>query len=140
MTRNRAALTLAIGAITLTGCGGGGGSGPGNVNLEYPVAVATAYYEAWFRCGEEGGGAQWDLRASNGISREKALSDDKERGCRPVKPPELVGNIAAEEGEQVLVSLRSPSDPDVDEKMVLVKQEDDWKVDDDGGKPEEAVS
>lgn len=138
MTSPRTALAITVGAITLAGCGGG--SGPGGVDMEDPVAVATAYYEAWFGCGEEGGGAQWDLRASNGISREKALSDDKGRGCRPIKPPELVGNIAAEEGEQVLVALRSPNDPDVDKQMVLAKQVDVWKVENDGGKPEEAVS
>lgn len=139
MTTRATLITLALLTVFFIGCAGGDNDTYEAPDTDDPVDVAIAYYNAWFGCGEQGGSARrWDLRASSNITREEALEEDQQGGCVPVRPPEVVGNIAEEQGEQVAVSLRAPSDAGIEQLMVLVKQEGDWKVLDDGGQPQGA--
>lgn len=136
MTRATLTTTLALLlSVVFAACGGGGDDTSEAPDTDDPVAVAVAYYNAWYGCGDEGKARQWELRASNSSTREEALQEDQEDGCVPARPPEVEGFIAEEQGEQVAVSLRAPSDAGIDQLMVLVELEGEWRVDDDGGLP-----
>lgn len=138
MIPSRATLTALalLSVLIFAGCGGGGGADA--PDTDDPVDVAIAYYRAWWGCKDEGSARRWDLRAASYITREEALEEDQEGGCVPERPPEVVGNIAAEQGEQVAVTLRAPSDAGIEQDLILVRLEGQWKVEDDGGQPEGA--
>lgn len=145
MTRHLPLPALAVALVLwLAGCGSNTNtpptaSAPATPNpTSDPVEVAKTYYNAWFGCGDQGTARQWDLKVSRYGTRAQALAEDRRGGCRPSTPPQLTGVVGPSEGDRVVVVLKAPTDPDVNQQMVLVRQGETWKVDDDGGEPQDA--
>jgi hypothetical protein len=117
-------------ALALTACGGDDG-----IDMSDPKAVAQAWRETDYGCGEEGVGRAYDLEIHKpgDPSREKRLRDERRDGCKPQRLPEF--RVAAGEREDVAIVRLSHSDEpesyNEPETIVLIRDGDEWKVDPD---------
>lgn len=126
MTRR---LTLALALLTplaLAGCGG--------VDRDDPVAVAVAYAESYYRCGDDGAGARWEITVPSSAddTRERELETERRDGCTPRDVPEITGMVDERESGVQIVTVFDASAPASAQRQVpigLVNTDDGWKVD-----------
>lgn len=126
--------TLAVAlALPLAVLGCGSDDGDGGLDRNDPEAVARAYYETFYDCGDRGAGLQWDLEFHDGgegeISREDAIASERKDGCRPTRVPRIQTVRGGTRGDvtEVLVTNSDSCEP-FEATMVLVKSGDGWLV------------
>jgi len=74
--------------VPVVGCGGGDEDGAKviqGVDTSDPAAVVEAFERSMYSCGEKGAGLRYDLTVPDQRegSREAAIRDELESGCRP---------------------------------------------------------
>jgi hypothetical protein len=117
-------------ALALAACGGDDG-----IDMEDPRAVAQAWRESAFGCGEEGEGRAYDLEIHKpgDPSRDERLRAERRDGCKPQRLPEFRVS-GAEREDMAIVRLSHSDEPESysePETIVLLRDGDEWKVDPD---------
>lgn len=119
----------ALVALGFTGCGGGGGPGGDGTD---PEAVANAYMESLYRCGERGAGVRAELAYPESAAedlRREAAEEERPGDCKEQKPKEF---------QTARVPSREPGIPAVVEvsnedcpggEVPMIKAEGRWLVD-----------
>ena len=115
----------------LTACGGS--SAPNakivqGINTDDAHAVAKAWKEAQYRCGEEGSGLAWDLDYQPGKSRQEFLDSEKKSGCVPRAVPQIDVILSTQQGDAVSAQIVVVGDPDKSVRVNLVHTEKGWRV------------
>lgn len=137
MTRRPASIAAVALAFAVAAAGGGCGGDDQEVHgvdTDDPRAVAEAVKRAVYNCGEDGAGLLWDLRlpSQNRVSRQQALQNSQERGCRPEAPPRFDVIETARQGDQVGFEITS-TDPESGrsqrEEVVVVQTDDGYRFD-----------
>lgn len=123
-------------ALGLTSCGGGGdddqGSG-GGLNRSSPVAVAKAFAESRYRCGERGAGLRAQLvypPAEAEEHRKEAAEEAAPGGCQEKPVPDILAVQVPGEGKfPILVEVSNSVDCTKPSKIPLIQIEGRWFVD-----------
>lgn len=131
-TLRRRALPLALAlAVGASGCGGGGNNNSNGLDHNDPKAVAKAYYDTYYSCGEQGAGLRWDLQMHTGGSRAEDIAAERNKGCRPTRLPAIQTFQGASRGPDIaVVGVRNPDacTPATD-TVVLLRSTSGWKID-----------
>ncbi len=119
-------------AATMTGCGGRDANGSGGLDRNDPKAVAKAYYETFYDCGERGAGLRWDLqvRVPDDRPRSQDIADERHEGCRPARVPAVQVALGQKQNDLAVVQVDNPDacTPGA-ATLILLRRPDGWKVD-----------
>ncbi|MCA1699626.1 MAG: hypothetical protein LC790_12300 [Actinobacteria bacterium] len=131
---HRTLLAVALGLpLAVLGCGGDD-NGPGSLDRNDPEAVARAYIATYYDCGDRGAGLRWDLELHDGgeleISREDAVADERQEGCRPSRTPEVKTFRGGSRGELTEIFVTNPDACNSERiSLVMVQDDEGYKVD-----------
>lgn len=105
--------------LLATGCSGQA--------LEDPRDVARAFWEASFRCGEEGIGRMHGLLLRPAESKAALLSTERAAGCHPRPVPKADAFLLVQRSDVALVELRVAGA--TARRFRLLRTPSGWRVD-----------
>jgi len=124
------AVALAL-PLAVSACGGDNGPG-GGLDRNDPEAVARAYIESYYDCGDRGAGLRWDLQLHDGgeITRADVIASEQREGCRPTRVPDVETVRGVTDGEVTRIGVINPDacPRRGDLVLVLVRDSDGYKV------------
>ena len=126
-TRTRITAAAAFAALAIAGCGGGGGA-----DRSDPEAVAKAFVESFYGCGEDGAGVRADLAYPADAAEEhraEASQEERPGGCEPQETRELTTALLPLPEPGIAVAVEVSNEDCNEGEVPMIEVNGLWYVD-----------